>query len=268
MLTFANFRMPVNDAGTSEIYSFGGYSHRDGTGNALPPLLRQRPQLAGDLSAGLPADVQRPGDRLFGGRRAPGRGLGLELRCWARSSGTTTSTTTSTTRTTRRSAPASTCPAPRAPTGILGTADDPGIPNQTVVLRRPGAARGVDRRAQHRQAGGARAARAGQPRLRRRLPAGALRDPRGRAGVLRQRLPPGPGQRRPSRRRARQASRASRPDDATDRHRNNFGLYADAETNLTSKVLANVAARFENYSDFGEQVTGKVGAPLPAARGG
>jgi iron complex outermembrane receptor protein len=32
-MTFVNFRMPTNEAGTHEIYSFGGYSHRDGTGN-------------------------------------------------------------------------------------------------------------------------------------------------------------------------------------------------------------------------------------------
>ena len=48
------------------------------------------------------------------------------------------------------------------------------------------------------------------------------------------------------------------PDNATERDRNNFGLYADAETDLTPKLLANVAARFESYSDFGEQVSGKV----------
>ncbi|MDF3053955.1 MAG: bfeA [Geminicoccaceae bacterium] len=33
ILTFANFRLPLNDAGSTELYSFGGYSHRDGTGN-------------------------------------------------------------------------------------------------------------------------------------------------------------------------------------------------------------------------------------------
>ena len=33
VLTFANFRLPVNTAGSSEVYAFGGYSHRDGTGN-------------------------------------------------------------------------------------------------------------------------------------------------------------------------------------------------------------------------------------------
>ena len=48
------------------------------------------------------------------------------------------------------------------------------------------------------------------------------------------------------------------PSDATDRHRTNFGFYADAETNLTPQVLANVAGRFERYSDFGSRVTGKA----------
>ena len=32
-LAWGNFRMPVNEAGSSEIYAFGGYSHRDGIGN-------------------------------------------------------------------------------------------------------------------------------------------------------------------------------------------------------------------------------------------
>ena len=48
------------------------------------------------------------------------------------------------------------------------------------------------------------------------------------------------------------------PGDATDRHRTNFGFYADAETNLTEQVLADVAGRFERYSDFGSRVTGKL----------
>src|SRR5947208_12527004 len=34
-MTFANFRLPLNDAGTSEVYAFGGYSHRVGTGNGF-----------------------------------------------------------------------------------------------------------------------------------------------------------------------------------------------------------------------------------------
>ncbi|PYO91274.1 MAG: TonB-dependent receptor, partial [Gemmatimonadetes bacterium] len=34
-MTFANFRMPLNPGGTSEVYAFGGYSHRTGTGNGF-----------------------------------------------------------------------------------------------------------------------------------------------------------------------------------------------------------------------------------------
>ena len=144
------------------------------------------------------------------------------------------------------------------PDGILGTADDPGIPNQTEFFAGRLLREEFDRRRQRGPAGGDRTAGAGQPRLRRRLPAGELRDPRGRAGLLRQRLPPRPGQRG---RRARAGSSVFpgfTPDDATERDRTNFGLYADAETDLTPKLLANVAARFESYSDFGERLSGKV----------
>jgi iron complex outermembrane recepter protein len=48
------------------------------------------------------------------------------------------------------------------------------------------------------------------------------------------------------------------PSDATDRHRTNFGFYADAETNLSQQVLADVAGRFERYNDFGSRLTGKA----------
>src|SRR5262245_57790358 len=34
LLTMANLRLPLNDAGTTEFYTFGGYSYREGTGNA------------------------------------------------------------------------------------------------------------------------------------------------------------------------------------------------------------------------------------------
>src|SRR5436190_2081550 len=33
VMTMANFRLPLNDRGTTELYSFGGYSFRKGTGN-------------------------------------------------------------------------------------------------------------------------------------------------------------------------------------------------------------------------------------------
>jgi len=49
-----------------------------------------------------------------------------------------------------------------------------------------------------------------------------------------------------------------RPSDEVDADRTNFGVYADLETNLTPKLLAAVAGRFESYSDFGQRLTGKL----------
>jgi len=49
-----------------------------------------------------------------------------------------------------------------------------------------------------------------------------------------------------------------RPSDEADVDRTNVGVYADLETNLTPKLLAAVAGRFETYSDFGQRMTGKL----------
>ena len=50
------------------------------------------------------------------------------------------------------------------------------------------------------------------------------------------------------------------PRSEQDETRTNFGFYVDVENNITSAFLVNLAARFENYSDFGSTVTGKVAA--------
>jgi iron complex outermembrane receptor protein len=52
------------------------------------------------------------------------------------------------------------------------------------------------------------------------------------------------------------------PTDEADESRTNFGVYADAETNLSRQLLVNGAARFERYSDFGSRVTGKLAMRL------
>ena len=49
-----------------------------------------------------------------------------------------------------------------------------------------------------------------------------------------------------------------RPADEADAHRNNVGAYVELEGDLVPKLLANVATRFEHYSDFGNKLTGKV----------
>lgn len=48
------------------------------------------------------------------------------------------------------------------------------------------------------------------------------------------------------------------PADVVKDHRTMIGLYADAEMNLSNPWLIDVAARFENYSDFGAVITGKL----------
>lgn len=48
------------------------------------------------------------------------------------------------------------------------------------------------------------------------------------------------------------------PSDAGRFSRNNFALYADVEHDITDRLLIQYAARYENYSDFGSTVNGKV----------
>src|SRR6266704_1199264 len=48
------------------------------------------------------------------------------------------------------------------------------------------------------------------------------------------------------------------PSDASDHSRSNIGAYVDLESQLTPKFLANVAGRFEHYSDFGQRLSGKL----------
>jgi iron complex outermembrane receptor protein len=49
-------------------------------------------------------------------------------------------------------------------------------------------------------------------------------------------------------------------DNLTHAARNSFAAYADLELNITEKFLADGAVRFENYSDFGSTLNGKIAA--------
>lgn len=50
------------------------------------------------------------------------------------------------------------------------------------------------------------------------------------------------------------------PANEVDQTRNVFGAYLDFESDLTEKLLINLAGRFENYSDFGSNFAGKISA--------
>lgn len=52
------------------------------------------------------------------------------------------------------------------------------------------------------------------------------------------------------------------PREAVDESRHNWAAYIDTEANLTSDFLLGAAVRYEDYSDFGETVTGKLSARL------
>ena len=254
-LRFANLRMPFNETGTSEFYSFGGFSNRVGTGNGYYRKTtttgtgRRFIRLASFRnSTASPLTTPR--------RRSQRRSVGLEFRCWCRVRANHFDYSI---RNTLNASLGPCLDLPCAPGAdrVLGTADDPGIPNQTSFF-----AGRVLREELVTGVNVARPVSVGLPAPLNLAFGVAFRRERYaiREGELASYIngfhfdqdsvdvaPAGssvfPG---------------FTPTDATDRNRTNFGVYADAETDLTPQLLANVAGRLESYSDFGERLTGKV----------
>jgi iron complex outermembrane recepter protein len=261
-LGFANFRLPLNEGGTSEIYSFGGYSHRDGSGNAYRRYAgnpRNWPELypLGFLPtfSGVATDWS-----AAAGLRGLVAGWSYDL---GGEFGHNHFDYDMTTTNNASLGPCLDVPCAPGPDRVLGTSDDPGIPNQLAffsgrVLREElvtGAniARPVDvgLPAPLNLAFGA-AFRRERYVIREGEPASYVNGfhfPQDSATATPPVLPAPSGS---------SGFPGFKPSDATDRHRTNFGFYADAETNLTPQVLANIAGRFERYSDFGSRVTGKA----------
>jgi iron complex outermembrane receptor protein len=257
ILTMANLRMPLNDAGTAEVYGFGGYSFREGTGNGYrryATSARNWPEIypfgflpefnpdVTDYSAaggfrGLVAGWSLDANASFGHddfeynlRNTLNASLGpcLEIS------------------------------APCAPgdDGILGSNDDPLIPNRTSFFAG---------RVLREELGGAltvaRDLSLGLPAPVSVALGAAFRRERFEitqgetaswidGGHLAQDSSDAPG--------GSQVFPGFSPDDEVDADRTNFGVYADLETQLTPQVLVALAGRFESYSDFGERITGKL----------
>lgn len=57
------------------------------------------------------------------------------------------------------------------------------------------------------------------------------------------------------------------PDDETNVSRTNIGVYADVETDITNKFLVAAALRYERYSDFGSNLSGKLATRLKLTEG-
>jgi iron complex outermembrane recepter protein len=53
-----------------------------------------------------------------------------------------------------------------------------------------------------------------------------------------------------------------RPDNAVKASRTNFGIYGDVEVNVTDSWLIATALRYENYSDFGGTLNGKIASRI------
>ncbi len=285
VMTLANFRMPLNEARTSEIYSFGGYSFRRGTGNGY-----RRCGSVDTLTASCASFITAHSWReiyplgylpefhpdvtdysVAGGFRGATHGWSVDLGAsFGHNDFKYNMRNTLNVSLGPCLDPAAPC-AP-GPDGILGTADDPGIPNKTSMfagqLAREELVTGINvtkalevgLRAPVNLALGA-AFRRERYQITRGETASWINgghlnpDSAGPDGVFRavgdsdddlgtlggSQLFPG-----------------FAPSDESNSHRTNVGAYADLETQLTPEFLADVAGRFEHYSDFGSRMTGKV----------
>ena len=255
--TFANLRLPLNADGTTELYGFGGYSDRDGTGNGF----FRKPQNSRNWSQIYPLGFLpefRPNviDYSVAG------GIRTDISGWAADFSTNYGYNgfDFNLRNTLNSSlgPSLSVPTAPGPDRVRGTADDPGIPNQTSFdagsLQRGEFNAGVN--------------------LSKSLMLGGLTNPVNVAVGLafrRESYEVIAGERaswiqgyhltRDSSAIAQGGSSVFQgfaPSDESSSNRTNVGGYVDLETNLSPNLLANVAGRFESYSDFGQAFTGKA----------
>jgi iron complex outermembrane receptor protein len=262
--TFANLKLPINADATSELYAFGGYSHREGTGNGFfrkPTNERNWSQIypLGFLPEFNPTVIDYS---AAGGIRTHAKGWAMDF-----GSAYGFNSFDFNLRNTLNSSlgPSLSTPTAPGPDGVLGTGDDPGIPNQTSfdagALRRgefnltASASRLWDlglpsdvnvavgvayRRESYEVVAGERASWINGYHL----TADSSAVAQGGSSVF----------------------QGFAPSDASVNDRSNVGGYVDLETNLTPKLLVNGAGRFESYSDFGQKMTGKLAARYQASR--
>ncbi|MBI1968264.1 MAG: TonB-dependent receptor, partial [Gemmatimonadetes bacterium] len=261
VLTLANFRLPLTDTRTSEVYAFGGYSAREGTGNGYRRCAvdcasfitgRNWPQIypQGYLPEFNP-DVTDYS--AAGGFRAATGGWSVDLGAsFGHNDFEYNLRNTLNVSLGPCLAPAAPC-AP-GPDSIIATGDE--IANQTAFF-----AGRVSREEMGVGLTAARSLSLGLPAPVSLALGAAFR--RERFEITRgelasyvdgNHLAEDSSDGRPYS----QVFPGFRPADEADEDRTNFGVYADLETNLTPKLLAAVAGRFESYSDFGERLTGKL----------
>jgi iron complex outermembrane receptor protein len=262
IMTLANFRLPLSDARTSEVYAFGGYSFRKGTGNPYRRYGNNERNWPAIYPLGfLPEFSPRVTDySAAGGWRGATAGWSVDLGA---SFGHNhfdyhlTNTLNASLGPCLTLDPALCADPAPGPDGTPGTGDE--IPNQTSFYA------GRLRREEFiAQANATKALSLGLPapvnlaigaawrRERYKIEAGELasyingRDSTQFGGGFDASVS------------GSQGFPGFTPSDASDNHRSNFAAYADAETKLSPQLLADVAGRFEHYSDFGSRMTGKL----------
>jgi iron complex outermembrane recepter protein len=260
LLSFANLRMPLNESGSTEFYAFGGFSNRIGTGNGYyrkPLNNRNWPQIY--PNGFLPEFRPNVNDYSAAG------GIRTSLSGWSVDAGGSYGKNTFDYRLRNTLNPSlgpclvAAC-APGAD-GTLGTADDPGIPNQTRFdaggLRRGEFLVGLNL---------AKSINLGLPNPVSVAVGGVYRRETYdvvagetaswiNGGHLSQDSVATPGDLAPA---GSSVFSGFSPSDTSSNSRNNVGGYLDLESNLTRQILLNVAGRYEHYSDFGSRVTGKM----------
>lgn len=261
-MSFGNFRLPLNEAGTSEVYAFGGYSHRVGTGNGFWRYFdgaRNWRQLypEGFLPEFHPNVNDYSG---VGGFRSTVGGWALDLGASFGMNRFDYNLRNTNNASLGPCLDLSTCAAADSapgPDGILHTADDPNIPNQLSFY-----AGRLERREVLTGVTLAKQLSLGLPSPVSVAIGAAFRresykiEPGEKASwingghVAQDGSGPAPA--------GSSVFPGFSPTDASDHSRTNVGTYLDLESNLSSQVLADVAGRFEHYSDFGSRVTGKL----------
>ena len=260
LMTFANFRMPISASNTSEIYTFGGYSRRTGTGNGYRRYLgstRNWPEIypLGFLPEFNP-DVTDYS--VAAGFRGLAGGWSVDF------GGTFGHNSFEYNLRNTLNASLGPCldtPCAPGPNGILGDGDDPNIPNQTEFF-----AGEVSRDEMIAAINFAKPLMIGLPRelnvavgaaYRRenyQITRGELASYIDGGHLAQDSSGPAPA--------GSSVFPGFTPTDETDSDRNNFGVYTDLETSLSDAFLINGAARYERYSDFGSRVTGKLAMRL------
>jgi len=254
-LGFVNALLPLNRQATMQLYAFGGYGWRHGVGNGYFRHgidSRNWPQIypQGFLPAFAPHVVDASGSAGVRGMAAGwlydlGLTAGHNLFRYNLEHTLNASL-----------GPCLDTPCAPGADGVLGTADDPGIPNQTRfdagALKLTEGIASLD--------------------LSRELTAGLASPLNLAAGVQLRREnyqvvageraswiqgfhPDRNGDIAPA---GSQVFPGFRPTDAADAWRTNLAAYLDLEADVVPRVLANLAARWEHYSDFGSRLTGKL----------